>query len=258
MSYAIFRAEKLTTNRTFMKSAKHNLREYRNIDGVDYNRKILIDGLDNYVAIHAALDLQTKNISRIKTVRKDAVRGFELFFGSDIDFFRDIPKGEEYFRLAKKWTIEKFGAENYINFVIHLDEQGAPHAHAMVTSVVGEKYNAKNWVSNRQSLVALQDEWHDTVKHLGLERGKSVRETGQMHLSKREYAKALQKDLDTIAQMTELEKSAYAVEGLRAVRTKHKYLKKKKINENELINDLNEDIPYLDRVSFQEPPELEM
>lgn len=258
MSYAIFRAEKLTTDRTFMKSAKHNLREYNNIPGVDYDREILIDGLDSYAAIHAAVDQQTKNISKIKTVRKDAVRGFELFFGSDIDFFRDVAKGEEYFRLAKEWTIKKFGAENYINFVIHMDEQGALHAHAMVTSIFNNKYNAKHWISNRQSLVALQDEWYDTVKHLGLKRGKSVKETGQFHMSKGEYAKALQKDLDTIAGMTELEKSAYAVEGLRTVRIKHKYLQKKKIKENEILQDLNEEIPYLERLEFPEPPELKM
>ena len=121
-----------------------------------------------------------------------------------------------------------------------MDENGAPHIHTTILAVDGNgKYNAKNWVNNRNSLVELQDSWHEKNKYLGLERGVSSKETGNHHLSKKEYSKLLQKDLEAIRGLSDMERDLLAVKGFRAEKKANKIYSKLKEKEelSKVIND---------------------
>ena len=248
MSYAIMRIQKLSHKNSFARVFNHNHRAYENSEGIDKEREHLniIDGsITSYKDVRELLEYQDKRHNEItnKKARKDAVRGFEIIFASDVNFMLDEYNRNEYFKNAIEWTKEVFGEKNYLNSVIHLDENGAPHIHTTVLSVDETgRYNAKKWVNNRNSLVGLQDSWFDKNKYLGLERGKSVNETGNHHLTKKEYSKLLQKDLDTVRGLSELEKDLLAVKGLRAEKKANKAYEELK-KKSELSKFINENLP---------------
>ena len=65
-----------------------------------------------------------------KAIRKDAVRVVTSLFTSDNAFFegRPIEQQRKFFEDCLKWTQERFGAENIISAIVHMDEE-TPHLH---------------------------------------------------------------------------------------------------------------------------------
>lgn len=245
MSYAIMRIAKLNSNNSFARVFNHNHRNYENSAGVDKEKEHLniVDGpVTSYKDVKELLQYQDKRHQEVtgKKLRKDAVRGFEVLFASDMDFMSDDFNRDEYIKNAIAWSKETFGEKNYLNSVIHMDENGAVHIHTTVLSVdENGKYNAKNWVNNRNSLVAMQDSWYEKNKYLGLERGISVKESQNHHMTKKEYSKLLQKDLKTVKELSNDERDLLAVKGLRAERKADKIYSKLKEKEelSKVIND---------------------
>lgn len=239
------RINKLNNNNSFAKVFNHNHRAYENSDGVDKTKEHLniVEGnITSYKAIKEILELRNKRVQEItgRAVRKDAVRGFELLFASDIEFMSDSYNCDEYFKNSIEWCKDIFGEQNFLNAILHKDECGGFHIHATVLSVDETgRYNAKKWVNNRNSLIELQDSWHSKNKYLGLERGKSAKETHNYHLTKQEYSKLLQKDLETVRGLSELDKDLLAVKGLRVEAKENKTYKELKEKQalSKIIND---------------------
>lgn len=239
--YAIMRIAKLTTNNDFARVLNHNFRSYENTPGVhkelsEFNIK---DGpAQTYKEVKENLKLRNKMIedSTGHKVKKNRVRGFEILFAVNRDFMLNACKRDEYFKNAIEWCKEVFGEHNYLNSVIHLDEDGAAHMHIMVTCVEKDKdnvnkYCANHFVSGRASLVALQDSWHSKVAYMGLERGKSAKYTHDYHKSKEEYVKLIEKDIEAVAKLSEMDRNLLAVEGLRSLKAKEKIMEEVKMNE---------------------------
>lgn len=239
--YAIMRINKLTTNNDFARVLNHNFRGYENSNGVHkhLSKFNITDGpISSYKDVKEVLNLRNKLIEEETgyKVKKNRVRGFEVVFAVNQEFMKDQVKRDDYFKNGIDWCKETFGEHNYLNSVVHLDEDGAPHMHVMMTSLAKDKdnvtkYCANQFVSDRASLIGLQDSWHSKVAYLGLERGKSAKYTHDYHKSKEEYVKLLQKDLETIESLTERERNLLALEGLRAQKNKEKIIEELKTTE---------------------------
>ncbi|MBQ8715904.1 MAG: plasmid recombination protein [Prevotella sp.] len=142
----------------------------------------------------------------------------ELAFGDQqVDFKigadnRGIERKED----IERWAVEmydfvakKYGEDNIIAFVVHLDEKN-PHVHCTIVPV-----NEKNKISYNQMfggskekarMKSLHDEVAKINRKWGLERGDSVAETGAKHRTSEEYWDWLS------SQCTELEKKKGGLE----------------------------------------------
>lgn len=131
----------------------------------------------------------------------DRERMREIAFGDQhVDFKKGADnRGIERKEDIEKWAVDmynfiakKFGEDNIIAFVVHLDEKN-PHVHCTVVPV-----NAKNKISYRDifgenkgqcriNMKILHDELAEMNKKWGLERGDSIMETGARHRTSEEY-----------------------------------------------------------------------
>jgi len=138
----------------------------------------------------------------------------ELAFGDQqVDYKKGADnRGIERKKDIERWAVglykfiaKKYGEDNIIAFVVHLDEKN-PHVHCTVVPV-----NEKNKISynqifggNKEQARLKFNQLHDEVAEFnrkwGLERGDSVMETGAKHRTSEEYWDWLSQ------QCTELEK----------------------------------------------------
>lgn len=108
-----------------------------------------------------------------RKVRSDAVLMCSFIIGSDGNFFIGLTPSERqrFFEEATEYFAERYGRENIISAVVHVDET-TPHLHLNLIPIVGNKLSAKQ-LFTRTSLRELQTDFHEKFgKRWGLERGK--------------------------------------------------------------------------------------
>jgi len=109
-----------------------------------------------------------------KAIRKDAVRMFQVLFTSDKDFFnRSGDNGREYFESCLHWACERWGTQNIVSAVVHLDED-VPHMHVNIIPLTGDgRLSAKDCVGDgSKALQQLQDDFfQECSENFNLERG---------------------------------------------------------------------------------------
>ena len=113
-----------------------------------------------------ALDLPTK-------VRKDAVLMCSFVVGSDREFFGRLSPGEQqqFFVDCTRFFAERYGEDNIISAVVHLDET-TPHLHLNLIPIADGRLCAKQ-LFDRKELQNLQTDFHSVVgKKWSLQRGK--------------------------------------------------------------------------------------
>ena len=118
--------------------------------------------------------------------RKDAVLMCSFVIGSDREFFSDkFPQEEdEFFTEATRYFAEKYGTENIISAVVHMDET-TPHLHLNLIPISNGRLCAKDLFCPTK-LRELQTELHEQVgKKFHLERGKINSQAE--HLSSAEF-----------------------------------------------------------------------
>lgn len=258
--YAVMRIAKLTTNNDFARVLNHNNRAYQNTPGVDVEKYDLniTSGITSYKVLKPLLEAKNNEIERStgKKVAKNRVRGFEILFAVNQNFMSNELKRDEYFKLAKNWCCDTFGEDNFIGCNIHMDEDGSPHMHITMLCCDNGNYQANKWVSNRQSLTALQDSWYSKVAHLGLERGQSAKYTHNYHKSKAEYVKLLEKDLNKVKSLPQHEKDLLAVKGLRALEKERNIVHSMRTRQNEMESKLHENIASKIEAEYEDDFEL--
>ena len=114
----------------------------------------------------ASLNLKRK-------VRSDAIYMNTFVLSSGHEFFENMPldKQEEFFEDCVKFFADKYGAENIISAVVHMDET-TPHLHLNLVPITGGKLCSKDLFSPKK-LSMLQSELAEVVgKKWGLKRGK--------------------------------------------------------------------------------------
>ncbi len=118
--------------------------------------------------------------------RKDAVVMNSFVLGSDRTFFDELAplRRRDFFEDCTRFFIEKYGEENIISAVVHVDET-TPHLHLNLIPITNGRLCSKE-LFNKKQLSALQTEFHEKVgKKYGLERGKIGSQVE--HLSTAEY-----------------------------------------------------------------------
>ena len=114
----------------------------------------------------ASLNLKRK-------VRSDAIYMNTFVLSSGHEFFENMPldRQEEFFEDCVKFFADKYGAENIISAVVHMDET-TPHLHLNLVPITGGKLCSKDLFSPKK-LSQLQTELAEVVgKKWGLKRGK--------------------------------------------------------------------------------------
>ncbi|MCM1224587.1 MAG: plasmid recombination protein [Lachnospiraceae bacterium] len=145
-----------------------------------------------------------------RAIRKDAVKLVEVLFTSDKAFFDNQPdNGRAYFKDCLEWASERFGADNIIADVVHLDE-ATPHMHLDFVPLTADgRLSAKELLGDKKQLQKLQDDFYEKVgRRYGLERGSRANleagESGKPHLTTEELkAETLKKEIEQLEAVKE-------------------------------------------------------
>lgn len=119
--------------------------------------------------------------------RKDAVIMNSFVVGSDKTFFDKLPKALQYefFTDCTKFFAERYGEENIISAVVHLDET-TPHMHLNLIPVTKDGRLCSKQLFDKPQLQQLQTDFYEEVgKKYGLQRGKEGSQ--KKHLSTAEF-----------------------------------------------------------------------
>ncbi|MDM0743594.1 MobV family relaxase, partial [Clostridium perfringens] len=210
MSYAVMRIQKIKSMKGLAEREKHNIRR-KTVLSADGSNDITVEGSTGLVGHVKALEKQIDANNKRKT-RKDAVKAIEVLFTSDKAFFKKVDY-EQYFNECKKWLVDTFGKENFLQAVTHLDEE-TPHMHAILTTVKDGKFNYSGYINGRQDLRALQDTFFAKVQHLGLERGEKVELTKATYQTNKDWNKNVAKARSFAEALSKSQQLEYAIKGV--------------------------------------------
>lgn len=138
--------------------------------------------------------------------RKDAVLMTSFVIGSDRDYFYGLTQEQQrdFFTECTKFFADRYGNENIISAVVHMDET-TPHLHLNLVPIHNNRLCCKD-LFNRMELSRLQTDFHESVgKQWNLNRGRE--NTHIKHLSTAEYkaSKIIQK---AVSQATDISNEA--------------------------------------------------
>lgn len=129
-------------------------------------------------------DIIEKEYTSSRKIRKDAVRMCKIMFTSDSEFFERLTPDQQrdYFQSCYNWATNRYGEQNIISAVVHMDEK-TPHMHLNFVPLV-EDVNKKTGEiittlnvhkavgSGSRAFQKIQDDFYQSVgKRFGLERG---------------------------------------------------------------------------------------
>ena len=119
------------------------------------------------------IDERIKELAPKRKIKDDAVLITSFILGSDKEFFDGIsPEAQkQFFADCTDFFSERYGKENVVSAVVHLDES-TPHLHFNLMPVTGGRLCAKK-LFDRAALRELQTNFYEVVgKKYGLKRGK--------------------------------------------------------------------------------------
>ncbi|KXY68787.1 mobilization protein [Bacillus cereus] len=213
MSFAICRMQKFK-----MRDVKgiqiHNQREkesHTNLD-IEKEQSHLNYDLHNDQYIDYLRTVKEKieqNVETNRAIRKDAVVMCEFVVTSDRSFFECLSEEnpdsqKEFFEEAYSFLKERYGEQNIVHAVVHLDEK-TPHMHVGMVPVTEEKKLSAKQIFNRKELVSLQDDFHAHMVEKGfdLERGVS---SDKKHIETARFKALTAKEEVQVLQDTLIEK----------------------------------------------------
>lgn len=178
MSVGIVRVQKMTSGS--VKGIEiHDLREK---DGISHSNPDIDWDFSNlnYDAhpennknFYKAVKERINQLNLPKAVRKDAIVMAQVLVTSDHEFFKNLPqdKMKQFFEDSYKFLSNRYGKDNVISAVVHLDER-TPHMHFNFVPVTTDGRLSAKSILTRQSLIEQQTAFYEQVgKYHGLNRG---------------------------------------------------------------------------------------
>lgn len=176
MSYSIFRMQKLKGNAiTGIQIHNQREKELANKD-IDKEKTSLNYDLHNDNPVNYEEKFKEKIAKAgIEKYRSNAIKGIDILTTSDNDFFKKLSKEEQerYFKSSYDFICEKFGKDNVIASVVHLDER-TPHMHTTIVPITEDnRLSAKDIMRNPMMLKGYQTDYNNYMNERGfeLERG---------------------------------------------------------------------------------------
>ena len=142
----------------------------------------------------------------------------ELAFGNqEVDFNTGadnaaIHRKKEIEQWAKDiydFVSEKYGEQNIVSFIVHLDETN-PHVHCAIMPIdennkfaFKKLFSGKTKVDFKRNILELHNELAKVNEKWGLSRGTSIAETGNKHRSTEEYRRWLSQECVTLEEQRE-------------------------------------------------------
>lgn len=115
--------------------------------------------------------------------RKDAVIAYELVLTYSHNKVGEIDE-KKWEEENLKWLKEKFGDENIISAMVHMDET-TPHIHAIVTPITKDnRLCAKDFTGGKAKMIQLQDSYAGAMSQFSLDRGEKNSQTTRRKLQK--------------------------------------------------------------------------
>ena len=119
------------------------------------------------------INQRIKELAQKRKIKDDAVLINSFILGSDKEFFEGLSPEEQrqFFTDCTEFFAERYGYENIISAVVHVDET-SPHLHLNMIPVLDGRLCSKQ-LFDRVALRELQSDFHEAVgKKWGLQRGK--------------------------------------------------------------------------------------
>ena len=135
--------------------------------------------MDNYHLISprgSYIEMINERLSTLdlkRKIRSDAILMNSFVVSSDRAFFERLPpwRHKEFFGDCVKFFAEKYGRENILSAVVHLDET-TPHLHLNFVPINDGRLSSKS-LFDKQKLAELQTEFYEQVgRKYALQRGK--------------------------------------------------------------------------------------
>lgn len=193
--YAILRIEKRKLGSvTHINNHHERLKEkYKSNEDIDPERTHL-----NYHLVEPEGKYREKALERIKEVgakrRKDSVVLQDVLITASPDWIdaKSYDEQVEYFDHAFDFISDRYGRENILSAVVHMDE-AHPHMHLVFVPITPEgKLSSKTLMGGPKGMEKLQDDFHEHMvkKYPDLTRGISKKITKRRHISPQMYKQA--------------------------------------------------------------------
>ncbi len=135
-----------------------------------HNNYHIIERSETYLSY---IDKRIEELAPKRKIKDDAVLINSFILGSDGEFFSALSqeRQKEFFRDCTMFFAERYGEENIVSAVVHVDETN-PHLHLNLMPVLNGRLCSKQ-LFDRKALRELQSDFHEKVgKKWGLQRGK--------------------------------------------------------------------------------------
>lgn len=132
----------------------------------------------------------------------------DLAHGADNSHLHRRTDIEEWAKDIYRFVADKFGEENIVAFIIHLDETN-PHVHCTLLPIKDGRFAYKRIFAGKDKyefsarMKTLHNDIAEVNKRWGLERGTSVSETGARHRTTEEYRRQLSEQCTTMERSVE-------------------------------------------------------
>lgn len=145
----------------------------RTNDDIDLERSAENYAIDGMTAEHLEERVHARVRESVKRkVRPDAVGLCDVVIGASHDWMMSATKEQrdEYFRQSLEWARKRYGADNVMYAMVHMDET-TPHLHIGIVPIRGGCLSAFKVFDKREICRMHDDFTRDVAAHFGLERG---------------------------------------------------------------------------------------
>lgn len=178
MKYAICRIEKFKSMEKVTSAGDH-INRLRETPNADPARPITV--------LHGSSDLASDVRARLpKKTRSNAVYAVGMLLSASSEWFREGGRVEDWCDSCLAWLECRYG-KNCVNVTLHEDEL-VPHLHAYIVPITAKgRLSCDEFFGTPQKLSKLQDDYADSMQHLGLQRGIPRTQTKRRHQHVRRF-----------------------------------------------------------------------